>query len=103
MEATNLGTIRLNNEAIQFEGPKTNHCFGTPYVTFAIGGPVKEGSMMEDVQWEGSAKSAHSRFFKELNEYTKDAKQIAWRYYPEFKKTEDGMWTIKCRLAVWNG
>lgn len=97
-EHSNLGLICLDNEALQFSGPKTNQCFGVPYVTFALGGVAKEGG---DVEWDGSAKEAHNRFFTELNEYTKDAKQIAWRLYPELQWTDDGMFTMRCRLAVW--
>lgn len=95
----NLGLIRLDTEALQFTGPKTNHCFGVPYITFSLGGIKAEGG---DLEWEESAEKAHNRFFKELNAYCADAKQIAWRLYPEMQWTPDGMYTMRCRLAVWS-
>lgn len=98
-EHSNLGAIILRNkDALQFAGPKTNHCMGVPYVTLTIGGVTKEG---DDVQWASSVKEANDRFFAGLYDYTDDAKQIAWRVYPELRETEDGMFSIRCRLAVW--
>lgn len=93
-----LGQVRLDNEALQFTGPKTSHCFGVPYVTLGIAGVMEEGS---DMEWESTMKAAHARFMEALNDYTKDATQIAWRLYPETRWTDDGMYTVKCRLAVW--
>lgn len=98
-EHSNLGAIRLRNEyALQFAGPKTSHCFGVPYVTLGIGGVREEGS---DLQWASTVEEANQRFFADLYDYTDGAKQIAWRIYPEIMETEDGMFGIRCRLAVW--
>ncbi len=98
-DVSKLGTVRLKNEgALQFKGPATSHCFGVPYQTFALGGVVEEGG---DVEWVDDMHKANKLFFGALDEYTEDAKQIAWRSYPEITKTEDGMWTIRARLAVW--
>jgi hypothetical protein len=94
----NFDLTVLETEALQFSGPKTNHCFGTPYVTFALGGIKPEGG---DQEWESDAKTAHDRFFTELNEYVSGAQQIAWRLYPEMTITDDRMYTLRCRLAVW--
>lgn len=94
----NLDLIVLKTDALQFVGPKTNHCFGVPYVTFALGGIKPEGG---DQEWESDPKVARDRFFAELNEYVSGAQQIAWRLYPEGMESEDGMFSIRCRLAVW--
>lgn len=97
-DVSKLGTLRLKNEeALQFRGPRTNHCFGIPYVSFGIRGVRKEGDAVQSVD---DIYEANRLFFSELNDYTKDAKQIAWRLYPEVTQTEDGMWTIRARLAV---
>lgn len=96
---TERSSIILRNEdALQFAGPKTSHCFGVPYVTLAIGGVVKEGG---EVQWAGTVEDANALFFADLYYYTDGARQIAWRTFPELTETEDGMFTIRCRLAVW--
>ena len=99
IKASQLGTIRLKNEtALQFKGPATAHCFGVPYVTLSIRGVAKEGEYLECAN---DMHEANRLFFAELDEYTKDAWQIAWRSYPEVRELAPGAWNVRCRLAVW--
>jgi len=96
-----FGYFRLKNEeALQFKGPDTSHCFGVPYQTFALGIGVKEEGS-SDAQWVDDIYKANMLFLGALDEYTADAKQIAWRLFPEYSNNEEGLWTVRCRLAVW--
>ncbi|MEN9936022.1 MAG: hypothetical protein RLZZ387_2601 [Chloroflexota bacterium] len=87
----------LQTDALQFDGPSTNHCFGIPYVSFGLLGVLDEGDTVPSAK--GHAEAVRL-FMAGLEGYVEDAEQIAWRMRPYMRRTEDGRWAIKCRLAV---
>lgn len=98
-DVSKLGTVRLKNEgALQFKGPATSHCFGVPYITISLGGIHWDGTPVATVD---DMHEAFRCLMNAIDEYTEGADQIAWRLYPEMSHTDDGMWTARCRLAVW--
>lgn len=82
---------------LHFDGPPESHCFGVPYVTLSIGGVKREGDPFEvDVSFP----NVFHRLQAEIANYTKDAKQVAWREPPQYVNTDDGKITGFCRIAV---
>lgn len=85
------------NEPINFDGPPESHCFGVPYVTLSIGGVKKEG---DEFEGDENFTNVFLRLQAEIANYTKDAKQVAWREPPQYINIADGKQTGFCRIAV---
>lgn len=91
-------TDEQQSTALEFDGPRTFHVFGTRYRVLSLDGVVAEGAVLPSAE---TAAEAHARFWDAASEYTKGATQIAWRRHPELQQLSSGGFTVTARLAAY--
>lgn len=86
---------------LEFSGPGTAYCFNDPYATLTEHGIKAEGDGFAGPKVFNEAE-AWFLFNQQLLEYTKGAKQVAWRRYPTLGGDPHmGAMHVTARLAVY--
>lgn len=75
-------------ETVSFDGPRTSHILGKPYITFVVCGEDKLKVI--------------SQFVYDVKEYIMGATQIAWRLRPTVEMEQE-QFKIRARCYAFNG